>query len=271
MMSAIRKAYIDLTHGQLHYRTAGSAASPVMVLLHQSPSSSVMFENLMNELRDSFYLLAPDSPGFGMSDPLPGEVSTEAYASVLQEFLQALDIKTATVFGHHTGAAIAVQLAHDFPHQVNSLTLSGPTLLNDALKTALPEKAKAFPLDEKGSHFLGMWQRMRAKEPDAPLALSLRETLLGLAVGDAYPDAYAAVIAQDFESQLRALDIPVLVFAGDGDPLYSQLDAAFAACKRGEKAVIKGARTYACDLYAAEIAQLLQRFYWNHSDVELKG
>lgn len=271
MASVIRKAYIDLPHGQMHYRYAGDARSPVLLMLHQSPSSSVMFEKLMAALQESFYLLAPDSPGFGMSDPLPEAVTTQAYASAVREFLVALGIPSAAVFGHHTGAAIAVQLAFDFPQQVSAMALSGPTLLNDALKTALPEKAKPFVADEEGSHLLGMWQRMRAKEPAAPLELSLRETLLGLAVGDAYPDAYTAVIEQDFESQLRELDIPVFVFAGNGDPLYPQLDAAFAACKRGEKAVIPGARTYACDLYANEIAAMLQTFFSRQSDVELKG
>lgn len=261
MTLAIRKSYCDLSYGQVHYRSAGSPDLPVLLMLHQSPSSSVMFENLMLELHGSFCMQAPDTPGFGMSDPMPGAISTKNYAVVINEFLELQNSQPALVFGHHTGAAIAVQLAHDFPDKVRALALSGPTLLNDALKAALPEKAKAFVAQEDGSHLLGMWQRMRAKEPAAPLALSLRETLLGLAVGEAYPDAYNAVIEQDFESQLCALDAPVLVFAGDGDPLYPQLDAAYALCKRGTKAVLPGAKTYACDLYAGDIAQLLLRFY----------
>ena len=41
-----------------------------------------------------------------------------------------------------------------------------------------------------------------------------------------------------------------------------------AACKHGAKAVLAGARTYACDLYAAEIAQLLRG--WAQAEVELE-
>ncbi len=268
MSVTIRKSYVDLDGIQLHYRSAGRADLPVLLMLHQSPSSSVMFEGLMAELHEHFYMLAPDTPGFGMSDPLSGPATTSAYAVVINAFMQALNVSAAAVFGHHTGAAIAVQLAYDFPAQVSSLALSGPTLLSEALKTALPEKAKAFPETEDGSHLLAMWQRMRAKEPDAPLELSLRETLLGLAVGSAYPDAYRAVIEQDFEAQLAALNLPVLVFAGDGDPLYSQLDAALAVCQEGRKAVLPGARTYACDLFAPEIAQMLRDFFLEQGDRE---
>ena len=257
----IRRAYCDIEAGQLHYRQAGNPDKTPLVLLHQSPSSSVMFESLMRALGDDYWLLAPDTPGFGQSDPLQEPASIAAYARAIQQFLDALNIKTVLLFGHHTGASVAVQLAHDNPDLAQAMALSGPTLLSDQLKAILPEKAKPFPLSEDGSHLLGMWQRMRDKEPDAPLALSLRETLLGLAVGEAYPEAYQAVIEQPFGEQLQAIVCPVMVFAGTGDPLYGQLDAAFQLLRRGEKQAIEGARTYACDLYADDIAARLQAFF----------
>lgn len=257
----IRRAYCDIDSGQLHYRQAGNPANTPLVLLHQSPSSSVMFESLMRALGDDYWLLAPDTPGFGQSDPLQGPASIVAYARAIQQFLDALNIKTALLFGHHTGASVAVQLAHDNPDLAQAMALSGPTLLSDQLKAILPEKAKPFPLSEDGSHLLGMWRRMRDKEPEAPLALSLRETLLGLEVGEAYPDAYQAVIEQPFGEQLQAVECPVLVFAGTQDPLYGQLDASFQLLKQGEKQEIEGARTYACDLYAQDIAARLRDFF----------
>ena len=215
----------------------------------------------MRELGNDYWLLAPATPGFGQSDPLLEPVSIAAYANAIQQFLDDLNIKQALLFGHHTGASVAVQLAYDSPSLILAMALSGPTLLSDALKAALPEKAKPFPLTDDGSHLLGMWQRMRDKEPNAPLALSLRETLLGLEVGDAYPEAYRAVIEQPFGDQLRALDCPVLVFSGTGDPLYGMLDDAVALLKNGEKQEIEGARTYACDLHAETISTMVKDFF----------
>lgn len=265
-MKTIRRAYCDTAFGQVHYRVAGSEQRPTLLLLHQSPSSSVMYEALMNELADDYYLLAPDTPGFGNSDALDGPVTVAAWAEVIKAFLDALGVEHCLVFGHHTGASIAVQMESDNPGVSTAMALSGPTLLSDALKAALPGKATAFPLAEDGRHLLGMWQRMRDKEPNAPLELTLRETLLGLAVGDSYPDAYRAVIEQDFASQINTVACPVLVFAGDGDPLYGQLDAAYALLQQGEKQVLEGARTYACDLYAKPIAAMLNDFFARHGD-----
>ena len=80
-------------------------------------------------------------------------------------------------------------------------------------------------------------------------------------MGDAYPEAYRAVIEQPFSEQLKALDCPVLAFAGTGDPLYGMLDDAARLLKRGEKQEIEGARTYACDLYAKTIGDMLKDFF----------
>ena len=164
----IKRAYVDISCGQLHYRHAGDAAKTPLILLHQSPSSSIMYETLMRELDKDYWLLAPDTPGFGQSDPLAEPVSIASYADAIQQFLTALGIEQALLFGHHTGASVAVQLAYENPKLALAMALSGPTLLSDALKAALPEKAMPFALSEDGSHLLGMWQRMRDKEPDAP-------------------------------------------------------------------------------------------------------
>ena len=52
----------------IFYREAGDKNAPTVLLLHGFPTSSHMYRNLMAELSDSYYLLAPDFPGFGNSD-----------------------------------------------------------------------------------------------------------------------------------------------------------------------------------------------------------
>ena len=65
-----RRAYIGQAHGQLHYRQAGNPEGPALLLLHQAPSHSAMYEALMAELEDEYYLLAPDLPGFAVTERL---------------------------------------------------------------------------------------------------------------------------------------------------------------------------------------------------------
>ena len=126
----IRRGYIELPAtsggGQLHYRRAGTAGAPLLVLLHQTPSSSEMYLPLMRAMAAGFDLLAVDTPGFGLSDALPGHFSIAAAAGALHTAVQSLRPGPAFWFGHHTGAALALQIAHDHPQQVVRLAMSGP-------------------------------------------------------------------------------------------------------------------------------------------------
>jgi pimeloyl-ACP methyl ester carboxylesterase len=50
------------------YREAGRPGNPKLVLLHGFPSSSHQYRDLVPALADRFHVLAPDYPGFGLSD-----------------------------------------------------------------------------------------------------------------------------------------------------------------------------------------------------------
>ena len=89
--AGIGRNYVTLETGCLHYREAGDRALPTVLLLHQSPSSSVMYEPLMRALLNEFHLLAPDTPGFGGSDSLPGnigETTIADYANAIHDLAE---------------------------------------------------------------------------------------------------------------------------------------------------------------------------------------
>ncbi len=261
----VRRAYANVGRLQLHYRHAGAAGLPTLVLLHQSPSSSAMYIELMQRLADRFYLLAPDTPGFGNSDALPGDpaaTSIADYAAAIHSLLRGLGLLPCYLFGHHTGAAIAVQLEHDYPGAARAMALSGPTLLGEELRRSLPGRASPIPLQADGSHLQAMWQRVREKDPDAPPALLQRELQSACSSGSAYQASYQAVARQDFAGQLRSLACPVLVFAGDADPLYDAVAPTLELLARGVAATLPGGeRTYVCERQADEVADLLANFF----------
>jgi len=261
----VRRDYLDLASGQLHYRTAGDRASPPLLLLHQSPSSSAMYAPLMERLGREFYLVAPDTPGFGNSDALPGHADTidiADYARVIEAFASALGMTPCAVFGHHTGAAIAVQLAHDYPEAVTAMALSGPTLLSEEQKQTLPDAASPFPVSADGMHLQAMWQRIRGKDPEAPLPLVQREVLSAFASGEAYQDSYRAVTRQDFAGQLQTITCPVLVFAGDQDPLYAAVAPTLERLQHGSSLALPGGeRTYVCERQVDVVASALNDFF----------
>ncbi len=259
--AVIRRGYVDYSDGQLHYRMAGSMIAPCIVLLHQSPSGSVMYESLMTALRDRFYLIAPDLPGFGQSDALTEPPTIERYSQAVVACLDAMGISRCVVFGHHTGASVAAQLAHDEPDRVAGLVLSGPPLLDESLRQTLPSRAEPFPLADDGGHLLQMWERMRDKDPAAAVSLSQRELLAAFECGASYPDSYAAVARHDFEALLPHIRCPALVFAGDQDPLYGAVAPTVTALPSARSCSLRGGETtYVCDREVAQLEGLIAQF-----------
>ena len=224
-----------------------------------------MYEDLMIALSSGFHILAPDTPGFGESDVLPGdvhEISISDYADAIHGFLTAMGVKQCYVFGHHTGASIAVALEHDYPGTAIAMALSGPPLLTDVQKQSLPGLASPIEIAADGSHLQQMWQRISAKDPDAPLAILQREVISALNCGDSYQASYQAVTEQPFAEQLPALSCPVLVYAGDSDPLYLSVEPTVALLRHGRAVGLPGGeKTYVCERQVDLIATLLQDFF----------
>ncbi|MCK6608144.1 MAG: alpha/beta fold hydrolase, partial [Flavobacterium sp.] len=81
---------------ELFYREAGLSDKPTILLLHGFPSSSFMFRNLINQLKDEYHILAPDFPGFGYSSmPSTDEYlyTFENYSVLLEKFLEGKNVK----------------------------------------------------------------------------------------------------------------------------------------------------------------------------------
>lgn len=257
----VRRAYATVSFGQVHYRYAGTAGKPIVVLLHQTPSTSAMYEDLMQALAPDYRLFAPDTPGMGMSDDIENTMTIAALARGIAEFIDEVGIEHCCLFGHHTGAAIAAELAAAHPERFDAIALSGPTLLSDELRAKLPGMATAYPTNADGNHLLQMWRRMHNKDASAPLGIVERETINGIQLGERYPAAYDAVIQQDIATTLAALRCPVLVFAGTGDPLHQQLEAALQLLSDGRMQSIDDARTFICETHCPEVAALLRDFF----------
>ena len=265
---AIRRGYAQMADGQLHYRCAGDPTAPVLLLLHQAPSSGAMFETMLPELAGHFFCIAPDLPGCGQSDG----IGSFAIASLSRALAQALQQEFSLgqwplyLFGHHTGAAVATELgAYHWP-ETAALVLSGPPLLTDAQRTqlagfSLPQQA------EDSSQFLSaLWQFIRAKDPKVSLSISLRETLSALQLGPAYRALYQAVAAYDMASALKATRCPVLAFAGWQDSLRPALASCQALQPAIEVAEVGDYGTYVCEQAAEAVNRLIIAFCLRRSE-----
>ena len=105
-----------------------------LVLVHGIPTSSFLWRDMIEELSSYGRVIAPDLPGFGLSDPPPnGDYSISSYAGLLESFLESLSITEATLVCHDFGGPITVTYALRNPDKYARLVI-----LNTFLDTDLP-------------------------------------------------------------------------------------------------------------------------------------
>jgi pimeloyl-ACP methyl ester carboxylesterase len=160
----IRRFYTDCRFGQLHYRKAMPAhqvesTRPPLLCFHQSPQSSRVFTEVLKDLGKDRAVFAPDTPGFGESDPPTEPPSIEDFADAMEALIEAEDIQSFDVLGYHTGVLIATELTLRHPGMVRRLVLIGLPVLEQAEIDAFFEQPWPVPMEEDGSHISAEWKR----------------------------------------------------------------------------------------------------------------
>ena len=95
---------------ELAFITAGDASKPAVLLLHGFPGSAGYFRDVVPQLSQVAYVIAPDLPGFGESDVLPAP-SFPAFGEAIAELLDRLEIGPRYVYLHDFGAPVGFQIA----------------------------------------------------------------------------------------------------------------------------------------------------------------
>lgn len=162
-MAGIRRAYASVVMGQLHYAEAGAGVP--LLLMGETPRSHRFFEPLLPLLAPAVHAIAVDLPGLGNSHGLPQPMSVRALAACMAEFLDALGIGRAHVFGMHTGNKVAAALAADWPDRVDRLVLAGQT------HSLFPE------MESRNAALAPSFARYRAAEGQPAAGAPLREWL----------------------------------------------------------------------------------------------
>jgi pimeloyl-ACP methyl ester carboxylesterase len=102
----------------------GSAAGSPLVLLHGTPGSRLQWRFLHEPaLASGVRVVAPDRPGYGRSDPVPGGVTFTGYADDLRQLLDRLELPTVTLAAASGGGGFALAAAIVHPHRVRRLLL----------------------------------------------------------------------------------------------------------------------------------------------------
>ncbi|MCC2976539.1 alpha/beta hydrolase [Sphingomonas sp. PL-96] len=236
----LRKAYVDLPDGQVHCRVV-EGRDPAILFLHQTASSSASYVPLLRALRLPNRLVAIDTPGFGGSFDPEGDPSLADYAGWVVSVADGLGCDTFHIFGHHTGASLALHLGADLPRRVRSVILAGAEFMTVDEREAL-EAGLGTPLypQADGSHLLANWSYAAQFNPGCDVELLHQEVLSMARAWRGRAQAYRAVARGDSVARARALACPALILTSPGDYFHAMVDRARAALPDAALAVTGG-------------------------------
>lgn len=230
----------DRPERRVHYRKCGKG--PVLLLVHQSPRSSKEYEDLMREWGAHFTCVAPDSPGFGQSSPLPGEPDIDDFGAAIHEFLDQLGVKHCHAYGFHSGGIFLAHAMKQRPSRFIALAIGGyPAWTETEMELFARRYIVPFRPSAYGEHLTWLWNRVleqswffpwfdprddtRMRLPHADPARIQPIVMEMLDAGDAYRAGYrAALTAAPWVAPADLATGPVLISAYHGDPMQDHID-----------------------------------------------
>jgi len=257
LKAEIKRRFVDTADGQVHYREAGAGGTP-LVMLHASPGSAKMLEPLIAALAAKRRVVAPDTLGNGDSSP-PREANPDLSCFVRGHLraLDALGLERFDLYGAHTGANVACEIAIAHPGRVRRLILDGVSLYAPEERAEMLERyALPVRLDPQGSQIHFLWNFVRDAylfwpwyKPDAaharrvglPGAEELHDKAVEvLKAARTYHLSYRAAIAYDKTARLPLVQVPTLLACGRTDMLMQYFEGVRALMPQAQAVVTDG-------------------------------
>ncbi len=115
---------IEVDGYNICYRVTGEGEETVVMLQGWGTHLGV-YDSVADTINESFRFVQFDLPGFGGSDEPREPWNVDAYTDFFCKFMQALEIKKATLIGHSYGGRIIIKLAarDSIPFEIQRIVL----------------------------------------------------------------------------------------------------------------------------------------------------
>lgn len=121
---------------KVFYREAGDPKAPTVLLLHGFPTSSFMYRNLIPLLADRYHVIAPDLPGFGLTeapDRAHYAYTFDRLAQTIDAFTETMGLKRYAMEVFDYGAPVGWRLAVAHPERITAIVTQNGNAYEEGL------------------------------------------------------------------------------------------------------------------------------------------
>jgi pimeloyl-ACP methyl ester carboxylesterase len=278
-MNSTHYRNVSVDGSNIFYREAGTAGAPKLLLLHGFPNSSHMFRNLIPLLAARLHVVAPDLPGFGLSDLPARGITFDKIAQTIDRFTELIGFNRYAVYVFDYGAPTGFRLADRHPERISAIISQNGNAYLEGLSEgwnpirAYWEDSSAANRDALRS-FLApeatIWQYTHGvADPSAisPDGYSLDNFYLGrTGVADLQLDLFGdyktnVALYPKFQAYFREHRPPLLAVWGKNDPFFLPKGAeAFRRDIPDANIQLFDTGHFALETHAEQIAQSIRQF-----------
>ena len=220
------KAYIDLDWGQIHLlqATPSLVTEPTLVCFPPNPFSGNYYRQLMAPLAIDRRVVALDYPGLGQSNPSATWRTVGDLAEIMIDAIESARFtdeqhQSIDVFGYHTGAMVAAEVAIRRPDLVRRVILIGVPYFADPAENdaELQNVMQDRPLPTELAALESSWRfTMTDRHPDVVLERAYDNFLESAAAWRARAPIYRALHGYAAADRAVLITQPALVLNPHG-------------------------------------------------------
>lgn len=203
---------------RLRYAYQGDPNGEPVILLHGYTDSWFSFSQILPLLDQKYRVYTLDQRGHGESDRPVGGYAMPQFAGDVVAFMDAMNIKQATIVGHSMGSFVAQHVAVEAPERVKRLVLvaTATTIHTNELVQQLQREINALP-DPVPQKFVYEFQLSTAFQPLSNdfFHAVLKESMKLPA--HVWREVMAEMMSPDAGVQLKKIKTPTLILWGDKD------------------------------------------------------
>ena len=213
---------------EINYQTFGDASKPAIVFSNSLGTKYSMWQVQIDALQNDFYVICYDTRGHGASSAPQGPYSIEQLGQDVINLLDHLNIEKANFcgisMGGLTGQWLAIHQSARFNHVIvcnTAAKIGQEQAWLDRAKLVREQGLK--PIAETAAL---RWFTERFIQSQSTIVESMSNDLAaGSAEG--YASCCEALAKADLREDLKNISVPVLVIAGQQDPVTTVADGQF--------------------------------------------
>lgn len=213
---------------EINYQTFGDAVKPALVFSNSLGTNFKMWQPQIDHFQQNFFVICYDTRGHGASSAPQGPYTLDQLGQDVVNLLDHLNIEKATFCGISMGGLTGQWLAINKPERFSHVVVCN-TAAKIGQEQAWNERAAL--VREQGlapiaSTAAGRWFTEPFIQSNAATVATLSNDL-GAGSPEGYASCCEALAKADVREQLKNIQVPVFIVAGQQDPVTTVADGEF--------------------------------------------